>query len=155
MSTTLTPRKPRVTNEPPRRDALSVIREEMDDLLSRVWGGREDGWFAGVFSPSLDVAEADNAYQLRMDIPGMQASDINVEVHGNLVTISGERKEEKEETDKTFHRVERRTGKFSRTLTLPSNVNEGEVAADYAQGVLTVMLPKREEAETKKINVKG
>jgi HSP20 family protein len=155
MTTTLTPSKPRVKNEAPRRDALSVIREEMDDLLSRIWNGTEDGWFSGVFAPAADLAETDNAYQVRIDIPGMNAGDIDVQVHGNLVTISGQRKEEKEEKGKTFHRIERRTGKFSRSLTLPCNVNENEAAADYTQGVLTVVLPKCEEAKTKKVSVKG
>lgn len=155
MSSNLSAAKPRVKSESPRRDALSTIRDEMDDLLSRVWSGRDDGWFSGVFSPAADLAELDNAYQIRMDIPGMAAGDIDVQVHGNLVTISGERKEEKEEKGKTFHRIERRSGKFSRSMTLPCNVNENEVAADYSQGVLTVVLPKCEESKTTKVAVKG
>jgi HSP20 family protein len=155
MSTALTSPKHRAKSEAPKRDTLSVIRTEMDDLLGRIWSGCEDGWFSGVFSPAADVAETDNAYQIRMDIPGMNAADIDVAVRGNLLTISGHRNEEKEEKGKTFHRVERKGGKFSRTITLPANVNETEVAAEYNQGVLSVTLPKCEEAETKKINVKG
>jgi HSP20 family protein len=85
----------------------------------------------------------------------MNAADIYVSVRGNQLTISGHRKEEKEEKGKTLHRVERKSGKFSRTITLPASVNETEVAAEYNQGVLTVTLPKCEEAETKKISVKG
>jgi HSP20 family protein len=69
--------------------------------------------------------------------------------------LSGQRKEEKEEKGKTYHRLERRTGSFSRMLTLPCEVNADEVAAEYAQGVLTVKLPKCEEAKSKKVAVKG
>jgi HSP20 family protein len=101
------------------------------------------------------LSESDNAFEIRVDIPGMEAKDIDVQVHGNTVTLSGQRKEEKEEKGKTFHRIERRSGSFSRTLTLPCAVNEDEVAADYTQGVLNVKLPKCEEAQSKRIAVKG
>jgi HSP20 family protein len=137
------------------RDPLGLFRDEMDDLMSRFWSGKQDGWLSGVFAPSLDVTESDNSFEIRVDIPGMESKDIDVQVHGNLVTISGERKEEKEEKGKTFHRVERRTGKFSRSMTLPCAINEDEVAADYAKGILTVKLPKCEEAKCKKVTVKG
>jgi HSP20 family protein len=85
----------------------------------------------------------------------MAAKDFDIEVNGNIVTVRGERKEEKEEKGKTFHRVERRYGSFSRSMTLPCNVNEDEVAAEYASGVLTVTLPKREDTAPKKVSVKG
>jgi HSP20 family protein len=138
------------------RNPLSLLRQEMDDLVARFWDGEaEKSWFATTFAPSLDLVEADNAYEIRMDIPGIEAKDIDVQVHGNAVTISGQRKEEKEEKGKTYHRVERRCGSFSRTLTLPCKVNEGEVAADYTQGVLTVKLPKCEESKATKVSVKG
>jgi HSP20 family protein len=133
-----------------------MLRQEIDDLIGRFWDGEgEKVWFAGTFAPSADLVEADNAYEIRMDIPGMEAKDIDVQVHGNAVTISGQRKEEKEEKGKTFHRVERRSGSFSRTLTLPCNVNESEVGADYTQGVLTLKLPKCEETKATKVSVKG
>lgn len=137
------------------RDPLRLFREEMDDLLARMWGGKEDGWLSGNFAPSLDLTEGDNAFELRMDIPGMEPKDIDVQVHGNLVTIQGERKEEKEEKGKTFHRVERRSGRFSRSLSLPCSINEDEVAADYSKGVLILKLPKCEAAKCKKVSVKG
>jgi len=155
MSPTLT--KPRSqASAIATRSPLTLLRQEMDDLLARFWDGdAENNWFASTFAPPVDLAESDNAFEIRMDIPGMEAKDINVQVHGNTVTLSGQRKEEKEEKAKTYHRVERRSGSFSRTLSLPGNVNEDEVAADYIKGVLTVKLPKCEEAKTKKVNVKG
>jgi HSP20 family protein len=76
------------------------------------------------------------------------------QVDGNTLTVRGERKEEKEEKGKTWHRVERRAGKFARTVSLPCNVNEDEVAAEYIGGVLTLKLPKAENARPKKVTVK-
>jgi HSP20 family protein len=155
MASNLASRPPRSQVSALVRNPLGVFRDEMDDLVSRMWSGTQDGWLAGNFAPSVDLTETDNAYEVRMDIPGMESKDIDVQVHGNLVTVSGERKEEKEEKGKTFHRVERRTGKFSRSFSLPCAVNEDEVAADYTKGVLSLKLPKCEEAKCKKIAVKG
>lgn len=155
MSTTLTKPRPQVPTTT-TRNPLSLLRQEMDDLIASFWDGeREKGWLAGPFAPSADLIEGDNAFEIRMDVPGLEAKDIEVQVHGNAVTISGQRKEEKEEKGKTYHRVERRTGSFSRTMSLPCNVNEEEVAAEYTKGVLTVKLPKCEDAKAKKIAVKG
>jgi HSP20 family protein len=103
----------------------------------------------------LDVAETEKSLEIHMDLPGVTAKDIDIQVNGNLLTISGERKEEKEEKGKTFHRVERSYGSFSRTVTLPCDVNENEVAAEYKDGVLTIKLPKTEESKAHKIKVKG
>lgn len=155
MSTNLATRPTRSQVSALVRDPLGLFRDEMDDLMSRFWSGKQDGWLSGTFAPSIDLTESDNSFEVRVDIPGMESKDIDVQVHGNLVTISGERKEEKEEKGKTFHRVERRTGKFSRSLTLPCAINEDEVAADYAKGILTLKLPKCEEAKCKKVAVKG
>ena len=90
-----------------------------------------------------------------MDIPGMEAKDIDIQVNGHLLTISGERKEEKEEKGKTYHRIERRSGSFSRSVTLPCPVKEEAVDAQYKNGILMVKLPKAEEAKSKKIAVKS
>lgn len=138
-------------------DPFTLMRQEMSDLLSNFWSGNGDGAsvFKGGIAPALDVAEKDNSFEIRMDIPGVDSKDLDVEVHGNTVTISGSRKEEKEEKGKTFHRVERSTGSFSRTVTLPCSVSEKEVAAEYTNGVLSVVLPKSEDARPKKVSIKG
>lgn len=139
-----------------RRPAgLKTFRDEMEDMLGRFWGEPKDGWLAAEITAPLDVAETDTAFELRLDAPAMQPKDFDIDVNGNMVTVRGERKEEKEEKGKTWHRVERRTGKFARTLTLPCNVNADEVAAEYTGGVLVVKLPKTEEARPKKITVKA
>ena len=85
--------------------------------------------------PALDLSETDTAIEVRMDLPGITAKDIDIQVSGNVLTVSGQRKEEKEEKGKTFHRVERRYGSFSRSVTLPCAVEESEVAAEYHDGV--------------------
>jgi HSP20 family protein len=123
-------------------------------LVSRAFGEDVALWPSERIIPSLDLAETDGIVEVRMDIPGMENKDIDIQVNGNLLTISGERKEEREEKGKTFHRVERRVGSFSRTVTLPCPVKEDAVDAQYKNGTLTVKLPKTEETKSKKITVK-
>lgn len=154
MSKTLT-KEPRPATNALRRPTFANLRREMEDLFSRMWSDHDGTWWTGDFSPSADLAETNNTFEIRVDAPGMTAKDFDIEVNGNVATIRGERKEEKEEKDKMFHRVERRYGAFSRSMTLPCNVNEDEVVAEYANGVLTVTLPKREDAAPKKVSVKG
>jgi HSP20 family protein len=155
MTKLLTARESRPAASAGRRPGFAVLRRELEDLLARMWGDYDASWLTGEFNPSADLAETENAFEIRVDAPGMEAKDFDIEVNGNIATIRGERKEEREEKGKTFHRVERRCGAFSRSLTLPCNVNEDEVAAEYANGVLTVTLPKREDATPKKVSVKG
>jgi len=156
MSGTLSTRKSRSLF--PRgggREGLSTLRNEMENLLSNIFEEESDGWFGGTLKPSVDLSETDNAVEVRMDLPGVKAEEINIHINNNLLTVSGERKEEKETKDKTYHRVERRTGSFSRSFGLPCAVAEDEVAADYQDGVLNITLPKAEEAQGRKIKVKG
>jgi HSP20 family protein len=129
----------------------------MNDLFSGFWNGNAGGpsVMSPTFAPSLDVAEKDNCYELHIDVPGMEAKDLDIQVHGNTVTVSGNRKEEKEDKGKTYHRVERRSGSFSRTITLPCEVDTKEVAAEYTNGVLNVVLPKCEKARPSKISIKS
>ena len=105
--------------------------------------------------PALDLVESDGAVEVKMDLPGMNAEDIDIQVNGNLLTISGERKEEKEEKGKSYHRIERRTGTFSRSVTLPCQIAEKTIDAKYENGTLTVSMPKSDEAKGHKIAVKG
>jgi len=138
------------------RNPWALLRSEMDDLLARLWNGEpgDDGLSRG-FAPALDLSESETAFEIRMDIPGMDAKEIDIQVRGNTVTLCGQRKEEKVEKGATYHRVERRSGSFWRTVTLPCDVNADEVAAEYAQGVLTVKLPKSEVEVGKKITIKA
>lgn len=134
-------------------DPFTALRQEMNDWISNVWGG--NGGASTSFAPALDVSEKENNFEVRVDIPGMESKDLDIQVRGNTVTITGQRKDEREEKGKTWHRVERRTGSFSRTITLPCEIDEKEVAAEYTNGVLSVTLPKSEQARPRKINIKG
>lgn len=153
MATTLTPTRSTSTGN--TRDSISLLRKEMEELISNFWGASSSNLLSQSMSTALDVVESDNSFQIKMDAPGLQAKDINVQIHGNTLTLSGNRQEEKETNDKTFYRMERRNGSFSRTVSLPCGVNESEAVAEYTNGVLTLTLPKAEGAKPKKINVKG
>lgn len=154
MATTLAKREPRIRSLF-RNRPLAVLRDEMQDLISNVFAEEDEPWPFGRILPSLDMSETDGAVEVRMDIPGIEAKDVDIQVSGNLLTISGERKEDREEKGRTWHRVERRAGSFSRSVMLPCAVKEDAVDAEYCGGVLTVKLPKAEEAKAHKIKVKG
>ena len=104
--------------------------------------------------PLVDIRETPEDYQIDVEVPAVASEDLSVDVADNVLTVSGERKEEEEEKGKTYHRVERRVGSFSRSMTLPCPVEEDEVVAAYCDGVLSIMLPKTDEAKTRKIKIK-
>lgn len=153
MSTTLNPQK----NSPSLadRDSFSLLRKEMNEMLSNFWGGSPSVWTSGNHSLAVDLTEQENAFVMKVDIPGLEAKDLHIHVQGDTVSVSGERKEEKETKEKTFYKMERRQGAFSRSVTLPCSINADEVAAEYVSGVLTLTLPKTEKSKAKKIAVKG
>ena len=126
----------------------------MNDPIGR-FAGEFDGTLADVEIPSMDVAETDNQIEVKMDVPGMKPEEVTVEVQGNTLVVSGEHKEEKEEKGKTFHRIERKTGSIQRSITLPCKVQEDKIVAECKNGVLSVTIPKAEQAKTRKIPVKG
>ncbi|MGE5191480.1 MAG: Hsp20/alpha crystallin family protein [Deltaproteobacteria bacterium] len=134
---------------------LRALQEEFDELFNRLssdWNGR---WLKSEFYAACDLSETADAFQVRMDVPGIKPDDINVQVTGDTVQISGARKEEKEEKGKMYHRLERRSGKFAETLRLPCAVNEEKVQAEFHEGVLTVTLPKTESTKTRTVKVKA
>jgi HSP20 family protein len=155
-STTATPASTGAVSARARttQDPFTLLREEMNELMSRLWGGNQTQ-LGSLISPALDVSETENAYDVRVDLPGMKPEDFDIQVQGNVVRISGQREEEKEEKGAKYHCIERERGSFSRTVTLPCDVNEDEVAAEYINGVLSVKLPKCEQAKTKKITVRS
>lgn len=156
MSTALSRRLSRAMQPIFGGDPFAGLQKEMDDLLSRFqadWGGG-DG-LPAVTIPAADLSETDDALQIRMDMPGLKAEEINIEVTGNSIRISGEHKEETEEKGRTFHRMERRSGSFARAMTLPVSVKEDKVTAECKDGVLTITLPKTETAKTHRVTVKN
>jgi HSP20 family protein len=137
-----------------RFSPMTTVREEMEDLVNRVFNEGEDSWPFGRIMPSLDLVETLHAVELRLDVPGVEPKEIDIRINGNMLTVSGHRKEEREENGKTFHRLERRSGVFSRTISLPCPVKEEMIDAKYRDGILTITMPKTEEAKSKKIEVK-
>jgi HSP20 family protein len=155
MANTLTTRRPGGLTSAWRRDPFAALRDEMNDLRARFWGDEDEGWFGGALAPSVDLSETDTAVEVSMDLPGVKAKEIDIQISGNVLTVTGQRQEEKEEKGRTFHRVERHSGSFSRSLTLPCAVNENEVGAEYRDGVLHITMPKSEEAKPHRNKVKG
>jgi HSP20 family protein len=107
----------------------------------------------GTFTPAVDVYEDEHNLVLKLEIPGMSEDDLKVSLENSTLTVSGERKFEKEEKEENFHRIERRYGAFTRTFRLPSSVNTENVEANYDKGILKVTLAKRAEAKPKQIKV--
>lgn len=137
------------------KNPFDGLREEMDRVISSFSSGWKDDFFSGVQLPSLDLAETDKEIEVKVDVPGFKPEEIKVEVQGNLLFVRGEHKEEKEEKDKTYHRVERRSGSLERRVTLPAAVNPEKVSAQCRDGVLTITLAKAEGACARKIEVKS
>jgi HSP20 family protein len=108
-------------------------------------------------TPAMDVAETDKAYEITAELPGMTESDVEVVASSGEITIKGEKKEEKEEKEKDYYLSERRYGSFERRMQIPEDVDADKIEAAFKNGVLTVTLPKKAEAQkpTKKIEVKA
>ena len=138
---------------------LTSIQERMNRLFEDFAGrvplalGTEESLSTWGFAPPVDIYEDANKLVFKMEIPGMEEKDLKVEVEGNVLTVSGERKLEKEVKEEQFRRKERHYGAFSRSFTLPSTVDPGKIEANYANGVLAIELPKHAEAKPKQIKV--
>jgi HSP20 family protein len=133
---------------------LTSLQNRLSRLFEEHYGyGREDSLAAGAFVPPVDVYEDEHSIQLKLELPGIDQKDLDVKVENNVLTVSGERKFEKEEKEENFRRVERRYGSFTRSFTLPNTVNAEDVSADYTNGVLKIKLGKRAEAKPKQIKV--
>jgi HSP20 family protein len=105
------------------------------------------------WAPIVDVSETESAFQIRAELPGVDKNDIKLSVEDGVLTISGRREQEKDETGIRYHRRERVSGSFARSFTLPDSVDEQKVAAEFKNGVLTVSLPKSEKAKPKSIQI--
>jgi HSP20 family protein len=103
--------------------------------------------------PAMDVVETDEHFVLRADLPGMTENDVNIELEDNVLTVSGERKAEHEQRGEGYYRVERPSGSFSRSLTLPEGVNADAIQASFDNGVLEVRIPKPEQHKPRKVQI--
>jgi HSP20 family protein len=103
--------------------------------------------------PAMDLVESDDDFVLRADLPGLSENDVNIELEDNVLTISGERKAEHEERKEGYYRVERASGSFSRSLTLPEGIDPEKVQANFDRGVLEVRIPKPEQRKPRKVSI--
>ena len=132
--------------------------EDMFDRYTRAGGapraGGQEAIASGDWAPRVDIAETDEAFSVKAELPDINKDDVTVTIDNGVLTIKGERKQEKEEKGKKFHRIERHYGSFYRSFTLPANVDESAVKATFKDGMLTLSIPKTEEAKPKTVNVK-
>ena len=129
--------------------------EEMTNRLNRIF--RKEVNVNDVFAdwaPAMDVQETTNEYLIKADLPEVKKEDVKVSLEEGVLAVEGERKLEKEETGKKFHRVERNYGKFVRRMMLPADIDPQKVAADFKDGVLNIHLPKSPVIKPQAIDVK-
>lgn len=136
--------------------------EDLEKRLSQLLGrnvpagttDKNEAITVAQWSPVVDISEDDKEYTIKAELPDVKKEDIKLNVHDDVLTITGERKYEKEEKGKKYHRVERAYGSFVRSFTLPEDADGTKVTAEYKDGLLNVRLPKSEKAKPKTIEVK-
>lgn len=134
---------------------MSSLRDDMERLFDSVYGRYPRERSEISWAPPLDIEETENSIVIRAEIPGMKKDDIKISLTGDTLCISGERRHEAEQKDKTFHRIERAYGRFMRTLILPTDLDGSKVKAGYKDGVLELSLPKSEKARAREIAIEG
>jgi len=141
-------------------NALVRFRGEVENLFDRFF---RDAWGTSAleslparfgWGPRMDLAESENDVVVKVELPGIDPKNVEIDVTGTVLTIRGEKKQEKEERKRDYHYVEREYGSFSRSVQLPASVDPNQVDAAYKDGLLTVTLGKRPEAKPKRITVR-
>ncbi len=135
---------------------VSRLRREMDRLWDDFVGPSRRAFrpLEAEWAPAVDVSETADKVTVKAEVPGMDAKNIDISLSGDLLTIKGEKKSEREEKKENYHLVERSYGSFSRSLRLPAAVVADKIEATYKKGVLTITCPKKEEAKPKAIEIK-
>jgi HSP20 family protein len=137
------------------RSELARLHDEVDDLFDSFFRGLSKPWTGYKTWPAIDVADKDDSIVVRAEVPGCKAEDIDISVYGNTLTISGEKKESKEENEKGYYHMESSYGSFRREISLPTDVDEDKIDAVCKEGVLSITLPKAEKTKAVKVKVKG
>ena len=136
---------------------MSIVRwnpwREFDDLFTNVSGLPSESLSRSEWLPAVDISETEEAYKIDMEIPAIARDDINVSVKDGVLTVTGERKVEKDTNGKT-HRIERQYGRFSRSFRLPENVDEDHIGATSKDGVLYLVIAKKEKEKPRTIDIK-
>jgi HSP20 family protein len=133
--------------------------EDMSERLNRLtarstWPAGEESLVTADWSPLVDIQETDKEYLIKAELPEVKKEDVKVSVKDGVLTLEGERHQEKEEKNKKFHRIERSYGKFVRAFTMPENVDEKKLQAEFKDGMLSVHLAKSDVVKPKAIEVK-
>jgi HSP20 family protein len=140
----------------PFRDLLT-LQERMNRMFNDSYRGREsseDDWaLGGSWAPAVDIYEHEGNIVLTAELPGVDPKDVDVRVENNVLTLRGERKWSNDVQRESYHRVERAYGSFTRSFTLPNVVDTEKIKADFKEGMLKLVLPKREEAKPKQISI--
>ena len=138
------------------RDPFAALRREMNALFDDFFpGAGVASGPLGSFMPRVDVKETGGEIRVTAEMPGIEEKDVEISLDGDMLTIKGEKKEEKEEKGEDSYRLERSYGSFRRSVALPCAVNADKASAKFKQGVLTVTLPKAAESKKKTIQVKA
>jgi HSP20 family protein len=143
-----------LTRWDPLRD-LATMQNRLNRIVREPYSPEspEEALTTTNFAPPVDIYEDEHSIVLKMEVPGIDEKDIDVRIESNTLTVHGERKIEKEEKEENFRRVERQYGSFTRSFTLPSSVDTGQVSAHYDKGILKICLAKKAEAKPKQIKV--
>jgi len=133
---------------------LARLHNEMDDLFDGFFRGLDRPFSGYKTWPLVDVAEHNDSFEVRAEVPGCKPEEIEISVYGNTLTISGEKQQRKEEKDKNYYHMESTYGSFRRDIALPTDVDSSKVEATYKDGVLSITLPKAEVSKAVKVQVK-
>jgi len=135
---------------------FAPLRHEMEDLFQRFMAPLDETVFGTepIWTPRVDVEETDKEIMVKVDLPGVDAKDVEVSVIGGTLVLKGEKKEEREEKGKSYHRTERFVGQFYREVALPPGTDPEKIEATSCKGVVKVTIPKKPEVQPKKIAVK-
>lgn len=138
----------------PFRD-INVLQDRMNRLFEDAGRGwkTDEPVSANTWSPAVDIFEAQGEIVVKAELPGMDRKDITLNLENNVLTLKGERRFEKETKEENYHRIERAYGGFSRSFSIPATVDEEKIHADYKDGVLKIILPKKEQAKPKQIRI--
>ena len=141
----------------PMRDMVG-IQDEMNRMFDRFFSrdlwDEQEGISQASWSPFMDISEDKDEFRVQAELPGMKKDDVDITYTNGVLKIQGERKQQKEDKEVNYHRVERVYGKFCRTFQLPTQVQQDKISADFKDGILSVRLPKAEEVKPKQIQVK-
>ncbi len=143
-------------------EELDIYRpfEEMQRVMDRFFEEFPKIWPATIsnemFTPAVDISETDKSYEFEIELPGMKREDVQIEVNDGILTVSGEKQEEKQEDKKGYKKIERSYGKFERSFSLPADIDDKNISAKFENGLLNISIPKSPEAKSakRKIEIK-